>query len=352
MHKATQSNSQDGGLFARKGSIFGGGSKRPPTRPGTSSGYTTTTSDSNGDSVASQDSTASSTSSVPPPKPSSSSNARSPQNTRRPSIEITNFSNSPEKRPEPARSRSRLRANSRSVDRRQSISQPSGDTSTQLPPAHAQSSNRASTSSTAPYSNMLAASINRNAQDYRPDLGYQTGRFGAGAMVQGTVPPMVGPQSPTLETITFQHIHEMASKRISTLDYLRKAYFAPFQFRLADTNPVYADTKDGYIGSIHYYSISQIWHECPTLTAVNLRAVQRITSSLDCLCRQYSTSTPQRPQTFYEHSMHFWLSSTLSKRFTPLMVRVHHPYREHVCHKCLNVPTQPGKAGGQVQRQR
>jgi hypothetical protein len=234
MHKATQSNSQDGGLFSRKGSIFGAGSRRPPTRPGTSSGYTTTTSDSYGDSVASQDSTASSTSSVPPPKASSSSNAKSPQNTRNPSIEITNFSNSPEKRPEPVRSRSRLRTNSRSADRRQSISQPSRDTSTQLPQAHTQSSHRASISSTAPYSNMLAASINRNAQDFRPDLSFQAGRFGAGAMVPGMIAPMVGPQSPTLETITFQHIHEMASKRISTLDYLRKAYFAPFYLRLAD----------------------------------------------------------------------------------------------------------------------
>jgi hypothetical protein len=295
MHKVTQSNSQDGGLFSRKGSIFGGGSRRPPTRPGTSSGYTTTTSDSNGDSVASQDSTASSTSSVPPPKASSSSKAKSPQNTRKPSIEIINFSNSPEKRPELARSRSRLRSNSRSADRRQSISQPSGDTSTQLLPAHAQSSHRASISSTAPYSNMLAASINRNAQDIRPDLSYQAGRFGAGAMVPGMIPPMVGPQSPTLETITFQHIHEMASKRISTLDYLRKAYFTPSHLGLTDTDFEYADTKDGYIGSTHYYSTSQIWHDCHTLTAVNLDAVQRITSSLDCPCRQYSTSIPQLP---------------------------------------------------------
>jgi hypothetical protein len=224
MHKASQSNSQDGGLFSRKGSIFGGGSKRPPTRPGTSSGYTTTTSDSNGDSIASQDSTASSTSSLPP-------KASSGQNTRKPSIEITNFSNSPERRPEPARNRSRLRTNSRSADRRQSISQPSGDTSIQIPPPppHTQSSHRASISSTAPYSNMLAASINRNGQDFRPDLSYQTAsRFGAGAIVPGMVPPLVGPQSPTLETITFQHIHEMASKRISTLDYLRKAYVRPF----------------------------------------------------------------------------------------------------------------------------
>ncbi len=290
MHRTTQSNAlaQDGGLFSRKGSIFGGGSKRPPTRPGTSSGYTTTTSDSNGDSVASQDSTASSTSSAPPPKSSSSFNAKSPQNTRRPSIEITNFSNSPEKRPEPARNRSRLRTNSRSAERRQSISQP-GDTSTPIPPPHAHSSHRASISSTAPYSNMLAASINRNAQDYRPDLSYQTGRFGAGAMVPGMVPPTLGPQSPTLEIITFQHIHEMASKRISTLDYLRKAYICPSCLWLGDANLEHTDTMGEYIGSTHYYSTSQTWHECPILTAVNLRAEQRITSSSACLCRQSST---------------------------------------------------------------
>jgi hypothetical protein len=279
MHKVSQSNSQDGGLFSRKGSIFGGGNKRPPTRPATSSGYTTTTTDSNGDSAASQDSTASSTPSIPPPKASSSSNAKSPQNTRKPSIEITYFSNSPERRPEPARNRSRLRTNSRSADRRQSISQPSGDTSSQLPPPHAQSSHRASISSTAPYSNMLAASINRNGQDYRPDLSFQTGRFGSGAMVPGMVPPMVGPQSPTLEAITFQHIHEMASKRISTLDYLRKAYLLPAHFWLADANLKYSDTKDEYTGSTRYYSTSQTWHECRILTAANSHAVQQTTSS-------------------------------------------------------------------------
>lgn len=42
--------------------------------------------------------------------------------------------------------------------------------------------------------------------------------------------PVLQPQqpiSPTLETITYQHIQEMVSKRISTLDYLRKAYGSP-----------------------------------------------------------------------------------------------------------------------------
>lgn len=39
--------------------------------------------------------------------------------------------------------------------------------------------------------------------------------------------PQQQPASPSLETITYQHIQETASKRISTLDYLRKAY-VPF----------------------------------------------------------------------------------------------------------------------------
>jgi hypothetical protein len=225
MHKATPSNSHDGGLFSRKGSIFGGGSRRPSTRPGTSSGSTTTTSDSNGDTVASQDSTASSTPSTAPRKTSFSSSSRPILNTRKPSFELANFSFSPEKRAEPTRSRSaKVQPNSRSGQRRQSISHTSGDISAQLPPAHAASSHRASVSSTAPYSNMLAASMVRNAQDYRPDASYQAVRFNSAAMVPGMIPPMAGPQSPTLENITFQHIQDMASKRISTLDYLRKAY--------------------------------------------------------------------------------------------------------------------------------
>jgi len=57
-------------------------------------------------------------------------------------------------------------------------------------------------SSTTPFANMLA----------RPGTGYQT----------STTP--LPPPSPTLETITYQHIQETSSKRISTLDYLRKAH--------------------------------------------------------------------------------------------------------------------------------
>jgi hypothetical protein len=62
--------------------------------------------------------------------------------------------------------------------------------------------------STTPYANMLA----------RPSTGHQS--------ITSNGPPAFAsmqPPSPTLETITYQHIQETSSKRISTLDYLRKA---------------------------------------------------------------------------------------------------------------------------------
>ena len=62
--------------------------------------------------------------------------------------------------------------------------------------------------STTPYVNMLV----------RPGTGYQS-------IASNGAPPFttLAPPSPTLETITYQHIQETSSKRISTLDYLRKA---------------------------------------------------------------------------------------------------------------------------------
>jgi len=62
--------------------------------------------------------------------------------------------------------------------------------------------------STTPYANMLV----------RPGTGHQS--------ISSNGPPAFAsmqPPSPTLETITYQHIQETSSKRISTLDYLRKA---------------------------------------------------------------------------------------------------------------------------------
>ena len=72
-----------------------------------------------------------------------------------------------------------------------------------------------------PYVRMLA----------RPGTAYQV--TGPGAMpILGPVQPV----SPTVETLTSQHIQELSSKRVSTLDYLRKAYVFPC------TGEVYTDT--------------------------------------------------------------------------------------------------------------
>ncbi|PMD27483.1 hypothetical protein NA56DRAFT_561721 [Hyaloscypha hepaticicola] len=62
--------------------------------------------------------------------------------------------------------------------------------------------------STKPYENMMLV---------RP--GYQSTTIDAPPALASMQPP-----SPTLETITYQHIQETSSKRISTLDYLRKAH--------------------------------------------------------------------------------------------------------------------------------
>jgi hypothetical protein len=47
-----------------------------------------------------------------------------------------------------------------------------------------------------------------------------------GAPIAGPAPFPASqqPASPSLEKIAFQHIQDTSSKRISTLDYLRKAY--------------------------------------------------------------------------------------------------------------------------------
>lgn len=74
---------------------------------------------------------------------------------------------------------------------------------------------------------------------YRPDpkmflnatAGGEKQRSGSIAglsMHSGSMPsaqaPANAPNSPSIEALTFSHIQEMASKRIATLDYLRKAY--------------------------------------------------------------------------------------------------------------------------------
>lgn len=78
----------------------------------------------------------------------------------------------------------------------------------------------ASVSSTAPYRTMIAAPRTES----RTAGGYMgSNAMHGGPMTATSVGSNGGALSPTLETITYHHIQEMASKRISTLDYLRKA---------------------------------------------------------------------------------------------------------------------------------
>lgn len=73
----------------------------------------------------------------------------------------------------------------------------------------AHSSSRRESHTPQPLPNMLA----------RPGTSYSSHGATGGP---GIVPPAL--PSPTLENITYLHIQETSSKRISTLDYLRKAY--------------------------------------------------------------------------------------------------------------------------------
>jgi hypothetical protein len=104
--------------------------------------------------------------------------------------------------------------------------------------------------STTPYVNMLV----------RPGTGHQS--------ISSNGPPAFAsmqPPSPTLETITYQHIQETSSKRISTLDYLRKALvLGQLSARTLHLTDICLDTKVAYTGLTRYYSISRIYNECRT----------------------------------------------------------------------------------------
>lgn len=207
MHRSTTSSS-NGGLF--KGGIFGGSNSKTSTRPSTSSGSPTTHRES-----AFFNSTTPSGSSTFSRKASLSSNQKSPKSagyrSRNNSSAISSFS--PERRtnssathytdthPLPGAAPSRQDSEQpRSADILKSVvssAEPTPNSGTD------------SFTSTTPYANMLV----------RPSTGYQS-------IGPNNGPPAFAPlqpPSPTLETITYQHIQETSSKRISTLDYLRKA---------------------------------------------------------------------------------------------------------------------------------
>ncbi|KUJ15670.1 uncharacterized protein LY89DRAFT_685619 [Mollisia scopiformis] len=209
MHRSTASSSNGpstGGLF-KGGSIFGGSSKTP-TRPSTSSGSPSTHSES----TSTLSSTTLSRSSTFSRKTSLSSTQKSPQAAYR----IRNSSvASPERRIQTSASQyTDKHPLPGPAPSRQEVEQPKSADSFRQVVASAEAvrtpgSGTDSFTSTTPYANMLV----------RPSTGYQaTGPNGLPAFAP------IQPPSPTLETITYQHIQETSSKRISTLDYLRKAH--------------------------------------------------------------------------------------------------------------------------------
>lgn len=236
----TSPPSQNGGLF-KKGSIFGGGKTPTSTRPTTSNGYTNSGPVGQAESISTQGSTIFSTASLSR-KASFSLSSKSPKNPyfkpRTPSAGALYTSTSPESPPELPRINTRPPTSSTSPERERKGS----INYTQALPTdildNSGSSNRDSVRSTAPYSNMLASAISANGPmgGYRPGTAYGTGSV-SGIPAFSAAGPGGGPLSPTLETITYQHIQEMASKRISTLSYLRKAYVPELLQKISSTNP-------------------------------------------------------------------------------------------------------------------
>jgi hypothetical protein len=225
MQKVSQSPAKDGNIFSRKGSIFGGGSKGPvATQSSTSSGSIGMNGpETSGDWTTSQGSSASSSSTGPglTRKASFSLASKSPKasayTTRKSSLAAVNATSSPERRQD-AGGKLKPPLPLKPSERGEPVLQPLPDIFTQARPNQPRASDRDSVSSTGPYSKMLSHPF---PVPGRPGTSYAPSPFHAAAMI----PTLAGgPQSPTLETITYQHIQEMASKRISTLDYLRKAY--------------------------------------------------------------------------------------------------------------------------------
>lgn len=162
-----------------------------------------------------------------------------PEKHRRASRDRTKEARSPERRAEGSKSRTRPPVSLRSSaspdkERRHSSSQsttlagvPESREESQ-PAIHAEVdsrkqakrtsiSSRDSISSTRPFSKMLA-----NYGPSQAALSHSNPNMnGAGAVL---ATGLAGPMSPTMEILTYQHMSETASKRISTLDYLRKAH--------------------------------------------------------------------------------------------------------------------------------
>ncbi|KAH8596332.1 hypothetical protein B0O99DRAFT_510380 [Bisporella sp. PMI_857] len=212
MHR---SSSNVGGGYFKGSSIFGRSktptTTRPPTRDSTS------TSNASAVAHAHSESTNSSTTSRSSGFSRKASTSKSPKNlsrTRSNSTSITDFS--PEKKVVRSAAQTELHPLLTANGVLTQISSGAEDKLervTTYPDKQSRALRPDSVSSITPYSNMLA----------RPGTGY-SGQTTSSNIVVGAYGSSMQPSSPTLETITFQHIQETSSKRISTLDYLRKAH--------------------------------------------------------------------------------------------------------------------------------
>lgn len=225
----TPAKESNGGVFSRNGPIFGGGNKTPTSsRPSTSSGSRRT----NNTSQSSTISTATAPSTSSPSltrKASYTLLTKSPKPTTKirtssfgASFVVPNFA-SPEKRRPPTsfKTATNRKASDSSFHVLDNYAGESGET------APAPASERDSWTSTTAYARMLA---HLPGGENKQKSGSTAGLTGASILAQALAN---APPSPSLEAITYQHIQEMASKRISTLDYLRKAYGAlPFKYAI------------------------------------------------------------------------------------------------------------------------
>ncbi|KAH6674097.1 hypothetical protein B0J14DRAFT_31255 [Halenospora varia] len=196
------------GVFSKGGGIFGGSKTPTSTRPSTSSGSPTTHSESTSYSSVSRTSTFSRKASFSTKSPKASYRGRN--NSAAPGVPAF----SPEKRSNSiaAHHRETSQLLGAGANRQSPENPPKSADSFRKVAAEAVPSPQSaaeSFTSTTPYANMLV----------RPGTSYGHGSAGG----QLTYAPLQ-PPSPTLENITYQHIQETSSKRISTLDYLRKAH--------------------------------------------------------------------------------------------------------------------------------
>lgn len=149
---------------------------------------------------------------------------------------------------------------------------------------------------------ILRTPTNMISSTFGPSLTRRdTGKSSVGnePTLGGIPPPMTsgggafGPQS---ASAIYQHIHDMATKRMATLDYLRKALVHLSD--IWDLNNVKLPqcwqaaivTKVVYIGSTQFIFLEQTWAGCPISSPENCHVVQSTTSSLVYHYRHFWTS--------------------------------------------------------------